>query len=408
MTSRLPVPTNNARHTLVLVSDDATFVEGARSSLSAVPDYAVIHMPVAEALRNGCTFDLSLLILDLGTGDPLRQDALLGFRRSVPNVPLLAVSDALPPDLMRRVVQLNPADWLQQPVPGRALLESVRKALSEGRAQTSEVVAFVSASGGAGATSLSVAAATALAAAAGEPDAVFLADLDFASGACGLYLDHEKDFDLTDLIRDPARVDLELLSLIKTDHDAGYDMLSVRDREVQVSDVSEALVGRLLDMVAYRYGQVLIDIPTYPTRWADGVLAHADHVVLVCERTVPSLKRACERARRLRERGRAPERLHVLVNKSPTGLLSTGVPTKDVIQLFDVEDVRFVPYERSLFQEALNRGEAAYSINAKAASMRRLTGLLDDLFAPRANPSGKTRDRRVLALPVGGQKALPS
>ena len=49
----------------------------------------------------------------------------------------------------------------------------------------------------------------------GSGHVVALFELDFAAGACGYYLDIENGYDLTAVLENPSRIDVELVDIIR-------------------------------------------------------------------------------------------------------------------------------------------------------------------------------------------------
>ena len=350
------------RSVIVAISDRPAFLHSVRSSLSAVPDYELREMSIKAAVAGGGLRGRpDLVLFDVASGEVLEDERVFELRRAAGAVPFIAVSDDLAPGRMRRLVQLSASDWLRQPLQGRDLLDGIAQQLQGTRLHKSEVVAFLPCTGGAGATSLAVLAAAQLA----KKESTCLVDLDFAAGACGLYLDTHSEFNVDNVINAPERIDLELLEIVKREHAAGFTLLSFRRPDLQVSAFREDFVYRLLDVVSYRYPRVVIDLPSYPTPWAEEVLRNSDQVVLVTERTVPALKRAREVQQKLLEAGKSEAQLHILINKDRRKMFSVSIGIREIHRLFQTKDVSLLPDRWDLMAEALNRGVPASSVRKR-------------------------------------------
>lgn len=381
--------TAKPKRQVAVVSDREGFRELVRTSLSASPDLEVVGVESARVLSPGRPLRADLIVLDVGEGELLEDDALFAFREGCAGVPLIAVSTELPPKRLRRIVQLAAADWLIEPVSGRALLESVARQFQSASAPRLEVSAFVPCSGGAGATSLAISAAAHRASQA--PGGVFLVDLDFAAGACGLYLDLENEFDIASILRDPSRIDVELLDVLKKDHPAGFSVLSFRRPELPVGAVAEDFIYRLLDVVTFRAPQVVIDMPSYPTPWSDPVLLNSDRIFLVAERTVPSLKRARALRERLAAQGKAAGSIGLIVNKDRRALFRTAVGPREIQSLLAIDRLDVLPDDHAVMVEAIDRGVPAAMVSPRASIVRKLAQALD-------SPGRSTAQPRRLAL----------
>jgi pilus assembly protein CpaE len=237
-------------------------------------------------------------------------------------------------------------------------------------------------SSGAGATTLAISAAAHLANRRGgqKRTDTCLVDLDFAFGACGQYLDAVNDYNLDGVLRDPERMDLELLDIVERGHKSGFSLLSFYRPRVPLIQIGEDFVLRLLDVVSYRYPHVVIDMPPYPTDWTDQVLRDCDRIVLVTELTVPGLKYGRDAYRHLIDLRNGAKGLYVVVNKTGRRWFSVGVRPKEASNIFKKGYVRFLPEERKVMSEALNRGVPAREVNRRSKLMRRLDSLLDEIL----------------------------
>jgi pilus assembly protein CpaE len=361
------------------MSDRPTFLQQVRSSLSAIPDYDVSEIGLQAALASkGPRTHSDLVLCDIGTGEILNDERVFELRRGFAAVPFIAISEELAPEHVRRLVQLNASDWLRRPLAGRALLDAVVEQLKGLRAHKSDVIAFVPCTGGAGATTLAIAAAAHW---AGKGENTCLVDLDFAAGACGQYLDTANEFNLDGVISAPERIDVELLDIIKREHQAGFSLLSFRRADLQISNVKEEFVYRLLDIVTYRYPKVVVDLPGYPTPWADQLLRNSDQIILVTERTVPALKNAREMQQRLLQAGKPSERIRIILNKDRRRMFSITVGQRQIRRLFETKESYFLPDNWSLMSEALNRAVPINLVRPRARLVKQLRHILNEIGA---------------------------
>jgi pilus assembly protein CpaE len=375
--------TRRGRAVVAAISDRPEFLQLVRSSVSTVPEYDLRDLSAEGALGGGAArIQPDIIILDVASGDILEDDRIFELRRAFVSVPMIAISQDLSPDRMRRLIQLNPADWLQEPLKGRALLDGISEQLQGGRIHRSEAYAFVPASGGAGATCLAIATAAHLARKSRTPN-VCLVDLDFVGGSCGRYLDIENEFELEDVMKEPERIDLELLGILKRDHPAGFSLFSFRRPELQIADVTEEFVYRFLDVVTLRYPRVVIDLPGYPAPWAEQIIRNSDHGFLVAERTVPGLKNAKEMHDKLVGLGKTADSIHLILNKDRRRMFSVGIGDREIQKLFQSEPMLILPDNWPLFSEALNRGVPATMVNRRARLLRRLGRAFDKIVSPR-------------------------
>jgi pilus assembly protein CpaE len=366
------------RSVVTVISERPSLLQQVRSGLSAVPDYEVREIGLKAALAaGGLRAQADLVLFDIGSGDILSDQRIFEFRRALA-VPFIAISEELAPEHLRRLVQLNASDWLRQPLQGRELLNGISELLQGRRLHKSDVFAFVPCSGGVGASSLAIAAAALL---ARKGESTCLIDLDFAAGACGQYLDIENEFSLDTVIRSPERIDLELLDIVRRDHYAGFSLLSFRRPDLQISDVSEEFVYRLVDTVTYRFPRVVVDMPSYPTRWSENILHNSDQVFLVTERTVPALKNARQMQRKLLDGGKAQDKISIILNKDRRRMFSVSIGRSEILRLFESKQTHILPDSWALLSESLNRGVPAVSVNRRAKLVKRFGRILNEATA---------------------------
>ncbi|HEX2257851.1 MAG TPA: hypothetical protein VHG92_14350 [Afifellaceae bacterium] len=374
-----------ARLTIGVFSDDGEFLRSARSRLSTVPQYDIYESPAASSLaaprEHG---DLDLVLLDVGGGAVLQDSHLPEFRRAFGGIPFIIVSKELSPEHIRRVVQLSSTDWLRHPLETRDLLDAVAQQLKGVRIGKSDIYAFVPCSGGAGATSLAIAAAAHLAGPRGRrrrTGQVCLVDLDFSSGACGQYLDISNEFGIDGVINDPERIDLELLDIVKREHEAGFALLSFRRPDLAARGIPEDFVYRLLDVVSYRYARVVVDLPRHATPWSEQVLGGSDRILLVTELTVPGLRNARDMQQRLAELGKSDEDVAIVIDRErPRRLFSVGIKRKEVENVLKTDRIWTLPDDWYLMAEALNRGLPVGAVGPKSKLVKRMEALFSTVL----------------------------
>lgn len=372
------------RRDIAVFSDDLDFRSEARRRLTTVPEYQISEKDAGEVLSGDRQLlDFDLVIVDIGDGEMLADHRLAEYRRALIDTPFIAVSGDLSAGQMRKLVQLASTDWLSRPVDGRSLLDAVTEHLKGTRVGKNNIYTFMSCVGGAGGTMLALSAAAHI---AGKNKSrrkidTCLVDLDFSAAACGYYLDVSNEFSLDGFVADPSRIDLEMLDIIKHDLDPGFSLLSFREPELLHRDRGEDFVLRLLDVAAYRYRNVVIDLPRYDTPYSETVLKGSDHIFLVTLLTIPAIKYARDAYLRITEVRGDGDNIHLIVNKNRTKLFSSSISRKELEKVFKSRAINFLPEDNDLMAEALNRGILPQDVNRRSAFIKRLNKLLDDVLA---------------------------
>lgn len=297
----------------------------------------------------------SAIILDVGDGAMLEDPRLGVARERWGTVPIVAISNSMPPERARQLVRLRAVDWLQQPIEARDLVGALTHAAGTGQSAPSKVVTFVSASGGAGATTLALMAAQYLADKA-EPGETCLVDLDFQQANAGAYLNLINEFDLSGVAAQPERLDSELLETVKLERNPKLAVYSFERPDLSFAASGRAFVLRLLDLAALAHRQTVIDLPRLETPWFPDVVRGSDIVFVVFELNIPSLRQARGVLQRVREARGNSDGVFPIASKNTFKLIGNPISRKDVAKIFTSGAVFSVARDDALAGDALNRG----------------------------------------------------
>jgi pilus assembly protein CpaE len=356
------------RKHIALFSSDPKFRSDIAARLNALAIYEVQAAETEDFLRGAPADNRpSVVILDVADGQILSNPASSTARSSWGAVPLIAISGELQPEQMRALVRMNAADWLRRPVDGKDLLNAVSFHDSGNQAVKSRVVTFIAASGGAGATTLALSAAEHFAAKSAEKAAgTCLVDLDFQSANCGAYLNLFNEFDLEGIVSQPDRLDVELLDVIKLTRKPGFTIYSFERPGLAFEPKSSDFVFRLLDLVAYRFDEVVIDLPNLETPWQHSVLSTSDEIFIVFELNIASLRQAKRLYKNVRElRGNAAS-VTLVANKRKRRLFGNYFSRRELEKVFKVSTIESVSLDEALLTDALNRALLPSEIHGRA------------------------------------------
>ena len=349
------LPTRRKR--VALFSSDAEFRREVAVRLEALAIYDV-QVADTEAFLRGPAPDArpSIVIFDVDAGGVLSNPGLVASRASWGSVPLIAVSAELKPEQMRDLVRINASDWLRKPLDGKDLLNSVTFHDSGSHATKSRVITFIGASGGAGATTLALSAAKYLADKSAEHAAgTCLVDLDFQSANCGAYLNLFNQFDLENIIGQPDRLDVELMDVIKLTRDPGFTIYSFERPDMPFHPKGADFVFKLLDLVAYRFENVIVDLPNLETPWQNSVLSTSDEIFIVFELNVASLRQGKRLYTRVRELKGNAASITLVANKHKRKLFGNHFSRGELEKIFKAPNIKAATLDNALMTDALNR-----------------------------------------------------
>jgi len=309
----------------------------------------------------------SVVILDVGDGTLLENARLMEARAEWTNVPLIALSGELPPERIRTLVRLNAADWLRKPFDNKELVNAVSFHDTGSQATKTRVITFIGAGGGAGATTLALSAAEYLSKKSlSMAAATCLVDLDFQHANCSSYLNLYNEFDLTSVISQPERLDVELMDIIKLMRSPGFTLYSFERPELPFEPKGQDFVFKLLDLAAYRFDNVVIDLPNRETPWLNTVLSSSDEIFLVFELNVVSLRHAKQIYSRIRELRGSAASVTLVANKHKRKLFGNHFSRGELQKIFKMPHIKSVSLDAPLLTDAVNRALLPTEVHARA------------------------------------------
>ena len=323
-----------------------------------------------------------LIVLDMGDGSILEDPRLAEAWERRAGIPIIALSADMTPERVRGLVRLRASDWLQRPFTEVDFMSALTQVEGGAAAADSRVTTILGASGGAGATTLALMAARHLAqySAAGE---FCLMDLDFQSASTGAYLNALGEFDLDSLIDNPDRLDREVLELIELHHKPGITLYSFERPDLVFAPTGKRFVLRLLDLVAARHREVVIDLPNLRTPWFDDVIKNSNFVFVVFEINVPSLRQARRTLTHIHEVRGSWEGVVGVGSKAGFKFLGNAISRKDVAKMLGDVKPHFLPRDDELVTDALNRALLPSEVSPRAHLVREASRLFTSVLGKR-------------------------
>lgn len=350
---------------LLLVSRDEGTVESLEFYLNQqkFPPFQVVHVQPEDVLGHlQARRAADLIAVELDSAEAPELAALHKLMDAKPpSTPLIVISPDVDEAMVRLFLRLRVADWLRKPADPNDLVEACRRvdlASSGGSGVAANCVTFMGAMGGVGATTLAVNSALLLSERGAKgKSTTCLVDLDFTSGMCAEYLDLKPALQLDEIIPHPERLDDHLLGVMLAQYSPTLSLLSARGRLGQYHDLDPAVVARLLDLVATRFANVVIDLPRCWQPWTETVLLGSSRFYVVTELTVPGLRAARRIVAELGEReedGAVAPR--VIINKHVRRFLRTGISHGEVKEVLGPAFAGQVRANPALAREAIDRG----------------------------------------------------
>ena len=239
----------------------------------------------------------------------------------------ILIGGALSGGQYKQLMAAGNADWVAEDGLPHEIVEIIARQGPEGASPATQterplVATFVPSAGGVGNATLAIETAIQLlrfkgAKAVGK---VCLVDLDFQSSHVCDHLDIPPKFRVDEIIDAPERLDEELLEAFTSRHSSGLDVLAAPRDGTNVRDLGVEPLSVLFDLLARRYGAVVVDLPVTRFSWTGPVLGASQAILVVGENTIPGLHRTKETLEAVRGEVSADAQVRVAINKGEFGL----------------------------------------------------------------------------------------
>lgn len=326
---------------------------------------------------------VDVLLVDI-QGDDERECHHLGRlihsgegRRAV-----LATARDLSSRSVRSLIRQGIDDFVPQPIERDDLLEVLENARGKiHRARSSDkrgkVIAVSRAKGGMGASTLATHIALALAEKRHKKapqSQVALLDLDLQFGDIALMLDLEPSSEMVEIIREPQRLDANLLLGAMSHHKSGLTVLSAPPELVPLEALSASAAARLVELAREQFDYVVLDLPLAAPGWLEGVLQHADQLVLATQLNVAAIRQTRRLLDFFKEEGLYDLPISVVMNRY-VWRFSERARINQAIKALGQPFAHYVPDDPALALEALNRGAPLFELRRRAKVCRSLRNL---------------------------------
>ena len=370
------------RPVLVLVTRDLTTYESLEFYLGQQrePAYQVKqHEPESAGSQLEQTKSAAVLVFELDSAEESELAALQRVMERRPaDLPVIVISPDVDEAMVRLFLRLRVADWLPKPADPSALIDACRRVelTTAGVAgPQANCLTFLGALGGVGTTSLALHAALLLSQRKIKDKAknyTCLVDLDFVSGMCTEYVDLAPGLQLEEIAPNPSRLDDHLLGVMLSQYSPTLSVLAARTKFGQFSSLDPLVVAKMLDLVANRFANIVVDLPRAWCPWTETVLLGSTVCYVVTELTVPGLRSAGRIVSEISERTNDEVTPRVIINKHRKKLFGTGITHKEVTKVLNDGFAGYVRSEPSLVREAIDRGVPITELKGRSGVVKDL------------------------------------
>jgi pilus assembly protein CpaE len=294
---------------------------------------------------------------------------------------ILVVSSSTDGQLILKVMRAGSKEFLTQPVRVDDLVSAIERigahrfGRGEGKTRNSMAIAIAGSTGGVGTTSLGVNLGCALAVHA--ENTVALIDLDLALGDADVFLDTITDYTLVDVAQNITRLDFTLLKRSLTKHASGLYLLPCPVQLKDTSLISPDDLHRVIGLLKATFSHLIFDLSKSYSPVDMVALEAADHILLVTQLDLPSLRNVVRLLMSLDEMDSIKEKVRIVVNR--VGLDNGQISMKKAQETIGRQVFWQIPNDYKVMAEVRNNGVPLLEQAPRAAIAQSVVGLSNAL-----------------------------
>jgi pilus assembly protein CpaE len=359
-----------AEHNLLVVDKDDDFVSAAKELFEG-------RLPVArsieEASHTAESGDLRMLLLGPSFSNDESLEQIRNLHNQDPALILMMVADTVTADLLRGAMRAGVSDVIEAPLDEskiEAAIEQfahdVLKRRSAGkptvepeRTERGAIVTVTSAKGGSGKTVTATNVALLL---NRIPDKkVVLVDADLQFGDVCLLLQLEPRFTMVNAAHELHHLDAEMLDSLLTEHPSGLKVLAAPLEPAFADDITTAGLMQMLDILQESYDYVVVDTASMLDELILSLIEKADHVLMVVDMDLPSVKNAKLALETLRLLKFSTQNVQLVMNRSNS---KAKLDNKEIESALKMEIKAAVPSDAAV-PNSVNEGRPIVETDPK-------------------------------------------
>lgn len=328
------------------------------------------------------------LILHLGETSHAELESLAA-RAMDKRPPLIVVGSGSDTTVMRLAMQAGARDLLPLPLVEPDLIAALKRIERDHHAREARgegsLTAFMNAKGGCGSTMLACNVAHALAALSDRE--VTLIDLDVQFGAIPVYFDLFPKRGMLQALENIDGLDDMAFNGYLVKHSSGVRILGhAADDTLPTQPVDPQHVSQLLSLAARGAEHLIVDLPRRIDAAAAVVIERAQHVVLIVQQSVATIRDATRLMNCLRrELSVDKDRIVVVVNRYDK---DAAITAEDIRSTLACGDLSLVPNDFRTVAACIDTGSPLLAHSPNAAVTRAVLDLQSRLGGNRAERLG--------------------
>jgi pilus assembly protein CpaE len=380
----------------VFVTGSCEGLQAVAGALEAHDDIELVGSSEGVGDAAGVLTGGHLGVVVLATpGDTFPGDELAAIREHT-RTPVVVVAAVESQSLLDEALDSGVADVILLPQLPENVVFAVKKAAHTGRrtqpagaGRRGRIITVFSPKGGTGKTVTATNLAAVLAKQLSKR--TLLLDLDLQFGDAAIMLGIEPQNTIHDLVSAPGELDSDKLAGYTTRHTSGLDVMAAPVRPEDAELVTEAKIGRLLEVARECYDLIVVDTSPFFHGPMLATLDRTDELLLLCLLDVPTVKNVRLSLQTLDLLSFPEDRVRIVLRRTTT---KVGMKPKEVEAALERKISFEIPADRGV-PLAVNRGNPLVLSEPRADFSSSIHAIAKALAVP--SPKKAKARRRLFA-----------
>lgn len=313
-----------------------------------------------------------------------------------PDTKVITIGDVNEYSFYCWLMDLGIFSYLLKPLTAQMLESAYQKSITpvaalKNEKQPGKIIAVMGTRGGVGTTTVALNLAGILASQAKKP--IALVDIDPQEGSVALALDIEPSRGLRDALEKPDRIDSLFMERVMSKPMKNLSVMSAEESLLENIAVHDHAADTLLRELRAKFDVILLDIPRHHSAFTKQCIRQADHVVMVTELTLLSLRDALRLSDLMRDSFKMKPPL-IVANRAGFAPKQELLPA-DFEKGINAKITQRVPFTPELFMQI--SGDIPAVKQSSHAGAKSLYALAEQLVPVNAKAS-ESKEKKTFSL----------
>lgn len=321
-----------------------------------------------------------LLMLEGQYFSPMELQILNGVTSRFPDLGVVMLCPAQPPERLIEVMRAGVREVLQTPLTRNVVIEAVERfqqrfMLARMPVNQCKVLAFIPCKGGSGATFLATNIAYALAALENKRVALFDFNLQFGDASMFVH-DSPPVSSIADVARQIQRLDGSFLASSMLQVLPNFGVLAAPEEPEKAAEIKPEHIDPLFQVAVKHYDFVVLDVGRGLDAISIQALDRADLIFPVLQQTLPSIRDAKRMSNAFRALNYPDDKLRLIVNRYKK---NADITLTDMENTLNLKIFKVVPNDHTVVTGSVNQGIPAIKLDRRSPVAKSLQEIAHEL-----------------------------